>query len=123
MVKSASGQPVAIINSSVRLTSSRRFSSAILDESKADALLSLAHIAPVLVAGFYKTDGLLYLYRLDQHGALRHTALRTHKHTPVSYVNQQKVLRRLIEIPFSACWLFSYQQRQVKLQHRPHTHS
>ena len=122
MVKSASGQPVAIINSSVRLTSSRRFSSAILDESKADALLSLAHIAPVMVAGFYKTDGLLYLYRLDEDGALRHTALRTQKHTPVSFVNQQKVLRRLIEIPFSACWLFSYQQRQVILQQRPHTH-
>jgi hypothetical protein len=123
MVKSASGQPVAIINSSVRLTSSRRFSSAILDESKADALLTLAHIAPVMVAGFYKTHGTLDLYRLDEHGALRHTALRTQKHTPVSFVNQQKVLRRLIEIPFSDCWLFSYQQRQVKLQHRPHTHS
>jgi hypothetical protein len=107
----------------VRLTTSRRFSSAILDESKAHALLSLAHIAPVMVAGLYKTDGKLDLYRLDEHGALRHTALLTQKHTPVSFVNQQKVLSRLIEIPFSDCWLFTYEQRQVKLQHRPHTHS
>ena len=122
MVKSASGQPVAIINSSVRLTSSRSYSSAILDECKADALLSLAHIAPVMVAGFYKTDGTLDLYRLDEHGALRPTAMRTQKHTPVSFVNQQKVLRRLIEIPLSDCLLFTYQQRQIKLQHRPHTH-
>ncbi|MEP0800161.1 hypothetical protein [Funiculus sociatus] len=118
MVKSASGETVAIINSSVRLTSCGRFTSAIIDESKADALLRLAHIAPVMVAGLYKSDGTLDLYRLDEDGALNHTAIRTEKHTPVSYVNQQKVLRRLIEIPFSSCWMFSYQQRCVKLQQR-----
>ncbi|WP_206817910.1 hypothetical protein [Chroococcus sp. FPU101] len=123
MVTIPSGKAVAIINSSVRLTSSQRFSSAILDESKADALLTLAHKAPVLVAGLYKTDGLLYLYRLDEQGALSHSAKPSLKQTPVSFVNQQKVWRRLIEIPFSACWLFTYQQRQLKLQHRPETQS
>jgi hypothetical protein len=123
MVTSASGQTVAIINSSVRETSCRRFTSAIMDESKADALLRLAHIAPVMVAGWYKSDGTLDLYRLDVDGALNNTAIRTEKHTPVSYVNREKVRRRLIEIPFSSCWMFTYQQRRVKLQQHTHTHS
>ncbi len=121
MVKCASGKAVAIINSSVRMTSSRRFSSAIIDQSKADALLTLAINAPVFVAGWYNTDGTLDLYRLDEQGALSHTAKPILKQTPVSFVNQHKVWRQLIEIPFNACWLFTYLQRQLILQQRPHT--
>ncbi len=119
IVKSASGLPVAFINSSVRLTSSRCFCSAIIDYSKAQRLLMLADVAPAMVAGWYQSDGLLYLYRLDKQGGLSHTAKRCVKKTPVSYVNKHKENSELIEIPFNACWLFSYKQRSVKLLQRP----
>ncbi len=79
----------------------------------------LADVAPAMVAGWYQSDGLLYLYRLDKQGGLSHTAKRCVKKTPVSYVNKHKENSELIEIPFNACWLFSYKQRSVKLLQRP----
>jgi len=41
-----------------------------------------------MVAGWYQSDGLLYLYRLDKQGGLSHTAKRCVKKTPVSYVKK-----------------------------------
>lgn len=115
------GNGIAIINSSIRYCCSSKYSEAIIDQTKAEALLeNLAYYPAIYAAWWYQESDIVYVFRLDENNrTLNKYAIRTQKYTPVSLENKSKQIKQVLLCPFIRCWQFTYTQRILNLVSSP----